>query len=83
MSNTDQPMRVVSIKLPAGLDRELTDIARRRRLTRSAVVREALDSYARKPRRSVVSAAGPLVGVLKGGAADLSAGARHMTRYGK
>ena len=76
-------MRVVSIKLPADLDRELTDLARRRRLTRSAVVREALDSYARKPRRSVTSGAGGLVGSLKGGPADLSAGGRHMARYGK
>lgn len=49
-------MRVVSIKLPADLDKELTELARRRRLTRSAVVREALVSYARRPRRSVISA---------------------------
>ena len=75
-------MRIVSIKLPADLDRELTDLARRRRLTRSAVVREALDSYARGPRRSVTSTAGGLVGVLKGGPTDLSTGGRHLAGYG-
>ena len=83
MSNTDQSMRVVSIKLPAELDRELTDLARKRRSTRSAVVREALNSFSRKPKKSVISAAGDLVGSLKGGARDLSVAARHMARYGK
>ncbi len=83
MSNTDQPMRVVSIKLPAELDRELTELARKRRSTRSAVVRAALNSYSQKPRRSVISAAGDLVGSLKGGPTNLSVGIRHMANYGK
>ncbi len=76
-------MRVVSIKLPADLDKELTELARKRRLTRSAVVREALDSYARRPRRSVISAAGGLIGALKGGPVDLATSGRHMAGYGK
>ena len=83
MGITSQPMRVVSIKLPADMDRELTALARKRRLTRSAVVREALNSYARKPRRSVISAAGELVGSLRGAPTDLSVGSAHMANYGK
>jgi metal-responsive CopG/Arc/MetJ family transcriptional regulator len=83
MRNTEQPMRVVSIKLPADLDRELTELARRRRSTRSAVVREALDVYAQKPRRSVTSAAGALVGTLKGAPTDLSVARKHLAEYGK
>lgn len=83
MRNTDQPMRIVSIKLPADLDRELTDLARKRRSTRSAVMREALHSFARKPRQSVTAAAGGLVGSLKGGPTDLSQNPEHLADYGK
>ena len=83
MSHTEKPMRIVSIKLPAELDRELSDLARKRRSSRSAVVRDALDSYTRTPRRSVLSAAGDLIGSVKVGPTDLSDGTRHMANYGK
>ena len=76
-------MRVVSIKLPSDLDRELTVLARKRRSTRSAVVRDALNAYSRKTRKSVIAAAGDLVGSLKGGPPDLSVGSRYMISYGK
>ena len=76
-------MRVVSIKLPPELDRELIELARKRPSTRSAVVRDALNAYSRRPRPSVISAAGALVGSLKGGVPDLSVAVRHMANYEK
>ena len=76
-------MRIVSIKLPPDMDRELTLIARKRRSTRSAVVRDALNAYSRKTRKSVITAAGGLVGSMQGGPPDLSVGSRHLTNHGK
>ena len=82
MRNTNTAMRVVSIKLPLGLDRKLTELARRGRASRSTVVREALELFARGPKRSVTSAAGELVGSLNG-PRDLSTSQRHMSGYGE
>jgi len=82
MGNTRPSMRVVSLKLPEDLDRELTRIARRRHASRSAVLREALESFARGSQRSVTAAAGDLVGSLRG-PRDLSTNAKHLAGYGE
>jgi predicted transcriptional regulator len=75
-------MRVVSLKLPDELDRRLTELARRRRTSRSALFREALQGYSGKTRRSVTAVAGDLVGSLDG-PKDLSSSPRHMAGYGR
>jgi predicted transcriptional regulator len=75
-------MRVVSLKLPAALDRTLSEIARRRNASRSAVLRQALESFARAPNRSVTALAEELVGSLAG-PTDLSTSAKHLSGYGK
>jgi predicted transcriptional regulator len=75
-------MRVVSIKLPERLDHQLTEIARRRNASRSAILREALEAFARGSKRSVTSAAGELVGSLRG-PRDLSTSSKHLTGYGE
>jgi metal-responsive CopG/Arc/MetJ family transcriptional regulator len=75
-------MRVVSLKLPDHLDRALTRMARERRATRSEVLREALETFARGSDRSVTTAAGDLVGSLTG-PRDLSTSPKHMAGYGK
>ena len=82
MGNTKASMRVVSIKLPEALDQELDEIARRRNASRSAVLREALESFARSTKRSVTAAAGDLVGSLRG-PRDLSTHAKHLSGYGE
>ena len=64
-------MRTVSFKVPEALDEALSDLARRRRSSRSALVREALEVLAASGRRSVTAAVDELVGVLDG-PADLS-----------
>lgn len=76
------PMRTVSFKLSKKLDDALSDLDRRRKSTRSLLVREALEALAAGKRRSVTAVADELVGSLEG-PADLSTNAKHMTGYGK
>lgn len=83
MRITDEPMRVVSIKLPAGLDQQLTDLARQRCTTRSGVVREALQALGRGHKRSAAQLAGNLIGKLRGGPRDLASARKHLEGYGR
>ena len=76
------PMRTVSFKLPEHLDDALSDLARRRKSSRSALVREALDHLTSGGRRSVTAAVDALLGPLDG-PPDLSTNPRHMVGYGK
>jgi predicted transcriptional regulator len=75
-------MRVVSIKLPEELNNELSEIARRRKASRSAILREALESFARGSKRSVTAAAGELVGSLRG-SKDLSTHTKYLSGDGE
>ncbi len=76
------PMRTVSFKLPETLDDALSDLARTRGSSRSALVREALESLAKDKRRSVTALASDLVGSVEG-PADLATNRKHMAGYGK
>lgn len=75
-------MRTVSFKLSARLDDTLRDLARLRKSSRSALVREALEALATGKRRSVTAVVDELVGTVDG-PADLSTNPRHMSGYGK
>jgi predicted transcriptional regulator len=76
------PMRTVSFKLSERLDDALSDLARRRKSSRSALVREALEALAKGKRRSVTAAVDELVAPVEG-PADLSTNPRHMGGYGR
>ncbi|MCC6245948.1 MAG: ribbon-helix-helix protein, CopG family [Gemmatimonadaceae bacterium] len=76
------PMRTVSFKLPEHLDDALSDLARRRKSSRSALVREALEVLASSGRRSVTAAVDELVDPLEG-PTDLATNPKHMVGYGK
>lgn len=76
------PMRTVSFKLPEDLDDALSELARSRGASRSAVVREALEALAKGKRRSVTSLAGDLVGSVDG-PTDLATNRKHMSGYGR
>ena len=76
------PMRTVSFKLPEHLDDALSELARRRQSSRSALVREALEGLASGGRRSVTAAVDALVGPLDG-PTDLSTSPKHLIGYGK
>jgi hypothetical protein len=82
MGNTKKPMRIASFKLPEDLDRTLTELAKARHTSRSALVREALEQFTATTTRSVTVMAGALVGCLEG-PADLSTGAKHMEGFGE
>ena len=75
------PMRTVSFKLPEQLDDALSDLARRRNASRSALVREALEGLAAGGRHSVTAAVDALVGSLDG-PTDLSTNPKHLIGYG-
>ena len=76
------PMRTVSFKLPEALDDALSDLARRRKSSRSALVREALEILATGGRRSVTTVVDELIGALDG-PTDLSTNPKHLSGYGK
>lgn len=76
------PMRTFSVKLPERLDDALSDLARRRNVGRSALIREALETLATGQRRSVTAVVDELIFTLDG-PADLSTNPKHMTGYGK
>ncbi|WP_373063133.1 ribbon-helix-helix protein, CopG family [Gemmatimonas sp.] len=59
-------MRTVSFKLSTELDDALSELARRRKSSRSAVVREGLPALVAGGRRSVTMAVDELVGSLDG-----------------
>ncbi|MBI5505290.1 MAG: ribbon-helix-helix protein, CopG family [Deltaproteobacteria bacterium] len=82
MGNTKKPMRIASFKLPEELDRALTEMARGRHMTRSALVREALEKLAPRPTVSAADLAGSLVGCLEG-PTDLSTSAKHLEGFGE
>jgi len=73
-------MRISSFKLPEDLDEALNGLAHTRGTSRSAIVREALESLIKGKRRSVTSLAGKLVGSVEG-PADLATNRKHMSRY--
>lgn len=76
------PMRTVSFKFPEQLDDALSDLARRRKSSRSALVREALAGLAGRERVSVTASVDALVAPLDG-PTDLSTNPKHLRGYGK
>ncbi len=75
-------MRTVSFKLPPDLDERLSRLAKARRTSRSAVMREALASLPPENGRTVTALAGDLIGSLEG-PEDLSSNESHLDGYGE
>jgi hypothetical protein len=75
-------MRTVSFKLSDDVERRLTRLAQARGVSRSALLREALERYANSSNGSFVELAGDLVGCLEG-PGDLSTNAEHLSDYGR
>ena len=80
-------MKNISLKLPAALDRRLAALARQRKTTKSAVMRDALESYltnGNRPRRgSLMDIIGDLIGSVDSGVGDLSYNKKHMEGFGR
>lgn len=82
MRETKNSMRVVSFGLPANLDLALTALARQRQVSRSVLVREALENHLKPAHRSALDLAGNLVGSIDG-PAGLSASSKRMKGFGR
>jgi hypothetical protein len=80
-------MPTVSLKLPTDLSRKLTVAAKRQKTTKSALVREALESFFAEGNGakfvSCLDLAGDLVGSLDSGIPDLATNKKHMEGYGR
>ncbi|MDX1389212.1 MAG: ribbon-helix-helix protein, CopG family [Acidobacteriota bacterium] len=78
-------MSIVSLKMPEELATLLAAAARRRGVTRSAVIRDALESYLRRVgtgNGSAADVAGDLIGVVEG-PRDLSSHPKHLKGFGR
>ena len=78
-------MPTVSLKMPEELATRLAAAARRRGMTRYALVRDALESYLRRlgaADGSAADLAGDLIGALEG-PRDLSRHPKHMKGFGR
>lgn len=79
-------MRTVSVKIPESLDNALTATARRRRTTRSALIREALEALMARGIRpqpgSMAELAADLIGCVSG-PGDLTTNPKYMKDFGK
>jgi|HubBroStandDraft_3_1064219.scaffolds.fasta_scaffold02272_10 hypothetical protein len=79
-------MSTVSLKIPPALDQAIGELARRRGVSKSVVIREALEGYlsgsASPPKGSFLALAKNLAGCVEG-PPDLSSNADHLERYGE
>jgi len=79
-------MRTVSLRLPDELLAKVTALARRRNVSKTAVIRDALESFvdgnAADGGTSAFDLACDLIGSLDG-PRDLSHNKRHMKEYGR
>jgi hypothetical protein len=79
-------MKTLSVKLPDGLDARLTAAARRRKTTKSNLVRKTLQEVLREqdqPKRgSALDLVRDLVGCVAG-PADLSVNKAHLKTFGR
>ncbi|HVT16566.1 MAG TPA: ribbon-helix-helix protein, CopG family [Thermoanaerobaculia bacterium] len=80
-------MSTISVKISPTLDRAVEGLAKSRGVTKSAVIREALERYlaadTRPARGSFLALAKDYAGCLEGGPADLSSNAEHLEDYGR
>lgn len=74
-------MRTISLKIPDDLDRRLAGLAKRQRVSRSHVIRAALEAFRPEQPESFAAAAADLAGCASG-PKDLSTASRHMADYG-
>jgi predicted DNA-binding protein len=75
----------ISLRIPEALDRRLRRIAEKRGVSRSEVIREAVERFARAApdaADSCLAAATDLVGCVQG-PADLSCNKRRLEGFGK
>lgn len=75
-------MRTVSFKIPVPLDDALTALANQRAVSRSEVLREAIELVTSAKRRTITAIVDEL-DLGEGGPADLSTNPKHLEGFGK
>ncbi len=81
-------MATLTVKIPEALERSIVMAARSERVTKSDLVRRAIDRYVAQTRgdykfQSALDLAGGLIGSVQGTPVDLATNAKHMDDYGK
>lgn len=88
MGNTPRKSSMLTLKLPAQLERQLARVAELRGVSKSEVAREALARFVAEPQPqpygpSVLDLAGDLVGRIGGGPGDLATNPAHLEDFGR
>jgi len=79
-------MRTISLRLPDALLAEVEDKAKRRRMSKSELIRESLETVLRKRSSSELSCydlVQDLVGSVKGLPKDIATNPKYMKDFGK
>ncbi len=81
-------MNTLTIKIPPQLEARIIEASAQEHLSKSELVRQALDSYLRQRSSatafvSALDQAGDLVGCFSGGPTDLSSNPDHLASFGQ
>ena len=79
-------MATITCKIPERLDAELKTVAEKRRVSKSKVVREAIESVLKQEKRGRLSAHDVLkegCGIVKRGPRDRSSNPKHLESFGR
>jgi predicted transcriptional regulator len=81
-------MSILTLKISAALEREITRAARRERISKSELARRAMQQYVSRSEapagaRSAAGLASGLIGSIRGLPRDLSTNSRYLDDYGR
>lgn len=76
-------MPMMTIRLTRKESARVGRLAKKKRVSRSEVMRQGITALERVERRSALDAMGDAVGVCKGGPGDLSSNPKHMAGFGR
>jgi Arc/MetJ-type ribon-helix-helix transcriptional regulator len=81
------PMKTVTVKLPETLAARLDAVAKRRRSSKSVLIRDALEAFLQDGQRahnlSCYELTSDLAGCLSSGVGDLSSNKEHLEDFGR
>lgn len=83
MRHTKAPTQLVSIRLPASSAARVARLARQRKTSVSAVIREAIDAIDAPVGPSIWDQVKPLISRRGSGLGDLSTGKHHLADFGR